>query len=30
MTFRVGSKFHLESECSTYLVCKAVVQGHAS
>jgi hypothetical protein len=30
MNFSISSKFHLESECNSYLVCKMVVQGKAS
>lgn len=30
MNFFVGSKFHLESDCSSYLVCKVAVQGNTS
>lgn len=30
MKFSVSSKFHLESDCAAYMVCKVSVAGHAS
>lgn len=30
MKFSVVSKFHLESDCSTYMVCKVAVNGAAT
>ncbi|HSB94816.1 MAG TPA: hypothetical protein VLC91_00085 [Spongiibacteraceae bacterium] len=30
MNFSVSSKFHLESDCTDYMVCKMVVEGKAS
>jgi hypothetical protein len=30
MNFSAASKFHLESDCNSYLVCKVVVQGSSS
>lgn len=30
MKFSVSSRFHLESDCAAYMVCKAAVAGTAS